>query len=205
MKKNMKKIIHVSCLVSLLFTCNQTIGEKNKLVLPFRKKFNSLLPQKLKQWLNRKKQTGSSLPQTFIPNLDVDAIFSLDEASIKLENLIEQRKQGQGINIQTCDIITNILFSYAIESEIKIINENNNKVIGVCDIRGWKKNKDIKGKIGKRMLAIYKTVNILKKLPKFDKNNKHIEIYKTSGWKIGKVKKQRVATTRKKLALQEPN
>jgi len=108
----MKKIIHVSCLILLLLTCNRII---------------------------------SSNGIAIIPELNLSMVFSIEEASVKLDDLMEQRNRGREIDLHTHDEILNILIAYSSEAKIWIFDKND-KHIGTCDTKVGKKMKPQKKK-----------------------------------------------------------
>ena len=151
MEKNIKKIIQVSCLVSLLVTCNQIIGMD--------KKSGGLFRRKHKKTTTREgKKTSSSRPQAFIPHIDFDVMEPLEEASTKLDDLINR---GEKIGNDFRNEVQKTLNSYLSQSSIKIKDENDEKLIGVYNLEGWKKNKNIEGKIRIKIRSIQKQLNRL--------------------------------------------
>ncbi len=181
MEKNMKKIIYASCLVSLLITCNQIIS--------MHKRFISV-------W---KKSNFSSSPNwAILPDIDSDEVVPLDkvsaelmapldEASIKLNNLIEQKKLGQKINTQTHNEVKEILFAYIMKSPIEIKDESGKKTIGVCDISNWTSNKDIKNIIRTKIHDIEEKLIILN--PKSDESSDRLGVCDADDCKRDETKK----------------
>jgi len=110
MKKTVKKIIHVSCLIFLLFICNRIISSN-----------------------------GTTVPSK--PSLSM--AFSIEEASVKLDDLMEQRKKGEKIDSETRLQISNTLMAYSGELKIWVFDKNDNP-IGICDTKGWKEDEATK-------------------------------------------------------------
>ena len=134
MEKNIKKIIHVSCLVSLLFTCNQIIG-KNGTTL-------AIVPSV---------HLGEDdIAEALVPYVHFGVSFSIDEALEKLKKLIKQKEERlrqtrkkQATDLHTCNEIKSILMSYTSESKISILDKNND-CIGICDTKGWEEDETAK-------------------------------------------------------------
>ena len=157
MKKNIKKIIHVFCLVLLLFTCNKTIGKNGAIAIvpSVNVKQKLILLEKL------------SKNYALVPRAHVG--FSITEASTELDKLIKH-KESPTTNPITYNKIKNILMSYSSESKISILDENDN-CIGICDTKGW-----IEDEATRTEVATVKRKFALLPMPKLNKNSDSFEV-----------------------------
>ena len=185
----MKKIIHESCLILLLFTDSKIIGGK-KTGFSFR--------QRLSKMFSREKKTDSFSPQAFIPKIDIPIVFSLDEASIKLDNLEKQKKQGQEIDTKACNEVQNTLFSYATGSKIKIRKSaNSNEIIGVCDTKGWQEDEDTR----KEILTAYQRLSVLtNSSSELNESDDGIRTCDTRGFKKDNATEKKIENVQQRLA-----
>ncbi len=145
MGKNIKQIIHVSCLVSLLFTCNKTIGKNGttQAIIPYLHLDENDTTQTIAPYAHFDE---SDTIQAIVPYFHYSTEFCIEAASIKLDKLIHQQKEKHKIDLPTYNEVKQILSSYKNESIISILDEKNNQ-IGICDTRGWQASKDIEEEV----------------------------------------------------------
>jgi len=169
----MKKIIRLSCLILLLFTCNQMVGE-TKIDHFFRQILNSI-HRIIVRKKSSKKETYSFQPQAFVPCSPIPMRFSIDDASVKLDTLITQKR---AIDTEIRNEITDTLFAYCTHAKIPI--KYNNKVIGICNTEGWLEDEDTKREVG---IVNQKLLMLTNSNSGLDENDSGIITYNTRGFK----------------------
>ena len=192
MEKNIKKIIHVSCLVSLLFTCNKIIGKNGttQAIIPYVHLGENDTAKVIVPYVHLGK---NGTTQIIVPYVHLGMSFFIGEASKKINKLMKKReerliqtKKKEATDLHTFNEIKNILMSYISELRISILDENNN-LLGVCDTKGWKQDETTR----KEVYTVQQKLNLLIKSNwNMDENDNLIRICDTRGYKKDKAKKK---------------
>jgi len=228
MEKNMKNIIHLSCLILLLFTCNNIIGT------------NGITKNNSLYYVHKAIFPSVDTTEELLPIVDKKVVIL--EASSRLRTLLQKKeeraKEQEEIDRQDYNEINNILIGYVNELKISILDNNGNPT-GICDTKGWKKDEVIKEEIAREITIVTRRLPLLirpntafnenesdiglcctrglkknqattkqkKNIqenhpnPKLDEHDNHIGIFDTNYWKKNKAKKEQVEIIQKNLIL----
>ncbi len=192
MGKNIKQIIHVSCLVSLLFTCNKIISKNGTTlaIVPYLHLSEDDATQAIVPYVHLDENDTA---EALVPRIDFGMSFSIDEALEKLKKLMKQKeerlrqtREKQATDLHACNEIKSILVSYTNESKMSILDENND-CIGICDTKGWVKDETTK----KKVHTVTCKLNLLIQNLKLSENDRSTKMCDTRSYKKDKDQKNK--------------
>jgi len=108
----MTNIIHLSCLMLLLLTCNKVIGK-------------------------------NGTTEAIVPYVDDKFGLHIFDNGYSIKKIYQKLKTDQEIDLRKAK---NILRAYFSESEIYILDKNNEH-IGTCNTKGWREDRDTRKKV----------------------------------------------------------
>ena len=181
MGKNIKKTIHVSCLVSLLFTCNKTIGKNGTTqeIIPYVCLGEDDATEALVPYVHLGENDTT---EALVPYVHICMSLPIGEALEELKKLMKQKEERLidtqktlATDRRTYNKIKKTLHAYNKGLKIHINNRKDGTLMGICDTKGWHKDEDIKQKMAdvKHKLALLAIPNL-----KLDESESPIKTHK---------------------------